>query len=74
MAARAKGKRMSEKAKALIAAVVGGFAGACFRDNFGEVDVTIASTTTMIGYGEFIIAAVLLGLAGFGVYRALKPA
>lgn len=63
---------MDEKAKAAATAASGGILGGAVTAVIGNAGLTIAGTAVSIGAPVFIGAGLLLGLAGYGVYAAVK--
>ena len=64
--------QIPESAKAGGAAAVGAAAGGAVFGVVGSGGLAIAGTALTIGAAPFVAAGAVLGLAGYGVYRAVK--
>lgn len=64
-------RKTKEIAKATGSGVAGGAAGAGFWTAFGNGGLAIAGGATAVTVGWFVAAGAVVGLAGYGIYRAV---
>ena len=64
--------KSNEPAKAAGAAVAGGVAGAATSAVVGGMGLSVGGTAVAIGAAPVIAVGVVVGLAGYGIYRIFK--
>jgi len=65
-------KRDNQRKKAVLAAGAGAVAGALTPAAIGGMGLSIGGSAVAIGLGPLTIAGGIVGLAGYGLYRAFS--
>lgn len=63
-------RKLTEKEKAVGSATVGAVTGAGVSTAVGGVGLAAGGTAVALGLGAFMAAFAVVGLAGYGVYKA----